>query len=62
MDIPIKKAVDAWFAEKKNFDKVSKSDKDEKISSFKFISYPVIGHYSQLVWAQTYKVSIIINT
>ena len=54
-DLPIKKAVDAWFKEKNNFDHIKR---DDKVSSFVFQASPVIGHYTQLVWAETHKVTI----
>ena len=56
-DLPIKKAVDAWFKEKNNFDKIPRAD---KVSNFVFQASPAIGHYTQLVWADTYKVILIV--
>ena len=52
--IPIKKAVENWFKEKNYF-------KSEWLSPFQFQSNPVIGHYTQLAWANTYKVVKIIK-
>ena len=51
----IKKAVKKWYGEKKNFDTKWRTSKN---GGFEFQSYPVIGHYTQVVWANTYKVSI----
>ena len=54
--LPIKKAVKAWFKEKNNFDHIKRED---KVSSFVFQASPAIGHYTQLVWAETHKVTIV---
>ena len=51
----IKKAVKAWYKEKKDFDPKWRTSKD---GGFEFKSYPVIGHYTQVVWADTYKVRL----
>ena len=47
--IPVKKSVKAWFNEIKDFPAAN-------ISPFQFIEKPVIGHYTQLAWAESYKV------
>ena len=50
--IPIEKSVNAWFGEIKDFPASSREP-------FMFTKKPVIGHYTQLVWADTYKVILI---
>ena len=54
-DTPLKieKAVNSWYKEKKDFDEMPN---DDRVSNFQFQEYPAIGHYTQLVWADTYKV------
>ena len=54
----IKKAVKKWYAEKKDFDPKWRTSKN---GGFEFQSSPVIGHYTQVVWADTYKVTIKMN-
>ena len=54
----IKKAVKKWYGEKKKFDTKWRTSKN---GGFEFQSYPVIGHYTQVVWADTYKVTIKMN-
>ena len=56
--LKIEKAVESWYKEKKNFDQIAR---DDKVSNFKFQASPVIGHYTQLVWADTYKVIDLIR-
>ena len=51
--LKIEKAVEAWYKEKNAFDAIARSD---KVSDFVFQESPAIGHYTQLVWAETYKV------
>ena len=53
--LKIKKAVDAWYKEINNFNKIARAD---RVSDFQFQESPVIGHYTQLVWADTYKVIV----
>ena len=54
-NMEVKKAVKKWYGEKKNFDTKWRTSKN---GGFEFQSNPVIGHYTQVVWADTYKVSI----
>ena len=54
----IKKAVKKWYAEKKDFDPKWRTSKN---GGFEFQSSPIIGHYTQVVWADTYKVTIKMN-
>ena len=54
----IKKAVKKWYAEKKDFDPKWRTSKN---GGFEFQSSPVIGHYTQVVWADTCKVRVEMN-